>query len=109
MHCACRLRFFTGCCWYHCDLSLTKAGNQRRRHSLIEAAWRWVGYQPQSRLMQRWGEILRHPRAHKRLRKRAIVAVARSLLVDLWRWRTGRATPEQLGWVMLEAPAASAR
>jgi len=94
---------------YHCDLSITKAGNKRLRRSLIEAAWRWVVYQPQSRLMQRWGKILRDPRAHKRLRKRAIVALARGLLVDLWRWRTGRATPEQLGWVMLEAPVAAAR
>lgn len=93
---------------YHCDLSITKAGNGRLRRSLIEAAWRWVVYQPKSRLMQRWGGILRNPRAHKRQRKRAIVAVARSLLVDVWRWRTGRATPEQLGWVMLQAPATAA-
>jgi len=92
---------------YHCDLAITKAGNGRLRRNLIEAAWRWVVYQPQSRLMQRWGGILYNPKAHKRQRKRAIVAVARSLLVDLWRWRTGRVTPEQLGWVMVEAPAAA--
>lgn len=92
---------------YHCDLSITKAGNRRLRRNLIEAAWRWLIYQPQSRLMQRWGGILYNPKAPKRQRKRAIVAVARGLLVDLWRWRTGRATPEQLGWVMIEAPTAT--
>jgi transposase len=85
------------------DLSITKAGNRRLRTMLIESAWRWVYYQPQSKLIQRWKEVLLNPKAHVRARKRAIVAVARQLFVDLWRWQTGRSTPEQLGWVMTEA------
>ena len=41
--------------------------------------------------------------AAPRPRKRAIIAFGRQLLIDLWRWKTGRRTPEQLGWVMTEA------
>lgn len=85
---------------YHCDLPITKAGNPRLRHILIELAWRMVVYQSGSRLIQRWKHVLLNPKAHARARKKAIVAVARQLMVDLWRWRTGKTTPEQLGWVM---------
>lgn len=85
------------------DLSLTKAGNRRLRVTLVETAWRWIYYQPQSKLIQRWKDVLLNPKAHRRARKRAIVAVARQLFVDLWRWQTGRVTPEQLGWVMTAA------
>ena len=83
------------------DLSITKAGNRRLRTMLVEAAWRWVFHQPQSRTVQRWSGVLLQRDAHVRGRKRAIVAVARQLFVDLWRWQTGRATPEQLGWIMM--------
>lgn len=88
---------------YHCDLPITKAGNPRLRRSLIELAWRMVFFQSHSPLIQKWKHILLNPKAHGRLRKRAIVAVARRLMVDLWRWKTGRASPEQLGWQMLPA------
>jgi transposase len=87
---------------YHCDLPITKAGNPRLRHILIELAWRMVFYQSGTPLIQRWKHILLNPNAHSRARKKAIVAVARQLMVDLWRWRTGRATTKQLGWVMYE-------
>ena len=30
-----------------------------------------------------------------------LLALARQLAVDLWRWQTGKITPEQLGWVMV--------
>jgi len=85
----------------HCDLSITKAGNARVRWALIELAWRMVIYQPQSRAVQRWREQLLNPRAAARQKKRALVALARQLAVDLWRWQTGRVTPHQLGWVMV--------
>jgi transposase len=89
------------------DLSITKAGNRRLRTMLIEAAWRWVLYQPQTRIVQRWRSVLLEPGAHQRGRKRAIVALARQLFVDLWRWQTGRAKPEQLGWKMVGGSSAS--
>ena len=86
---------------YQVDLPITKAGNPLVRHLMVELAWRMVYYQPQSKLIQKWRSILLHPTVHRRLRKRAIVAVARQLTVDIWRWQTGRVTPEQLGWVMM--------
>ena len=85
----------------HCELSITKAGNARVRWSLVELAWRMVFYQPQSKAVQRWKHVLLNPKAAARQKKRAIVALARQLAVDLWRWQTGKITPEQLGWVMV--------
>ena len=83
------------------DLPITKAGNVRLRVLMIELAWRMVIFQPQCKLIQRWKHVLLNPKAHRRARKRAIVAVARQLLVQLWRWQTGQITPQQLGWQML--------
>jgi transposase len=88
----------------HADLPITKHGNARLRAMLIELAWRLVLYQPQCRAVARWENVLLNPRAHARRRKQAIVALARQLMVDLWRWRTGRITPEKLGWKMIPAP-----
>jgi transposase len=85
----------------HCDLSITKAGNARVRWTLIELAWRRVLYQPQSQAVQRWKHVLLNPKAAARQKKRALVALDRQLAVDLWRWQTGKVTPEQLGWVMV--------
>jgi len=82
----------------HADLPITKAGNRRVRTYLVEMAWRMVVWQPQSPLIQRWRQVLLNPRAHRRARKRAIVAVARRLFVDLWRWRTGQRTLEAMGY-----------
>jgi transposase len=87
-------------------LSITKHGNVRLRTALVELAWRMVIWQPQSRLVEGWKEILLAPRkATRAARKKAIVAIARQLAVDLWRWRTGVVTLEQLGW---RAPDAAA-
>ena len=84
----------------HIDLSITKHGNARLRYLLIELAWRMVRFQPQCQAVQKWKHVLLRPGAHARKRKQAIVALARQLAVDLWRWQTGRVTPEQLGWKM---------
>jgi transposase len=83
----------------HADLSITKHGHARLRAILIELAWRWVRYQPQCPAVQRWKTVLLTP-SHARRRKQAIVALARQLFVDLWRWRTGRMSPQDLGWMM---------
>ena len=86
----------------HADLSITKAGNKRLRHLLVEAAWRMVRYQPQSPLVQRWKHVLlTRKKSHAGKRKKAIVAIARRLAVDLWRWRTQRTTPDNLNWIMV--------
>ncbi len=85
------------------DLSITKAGNKRLRTELVELAWRLLIYPPNYYLVKKWQPILLNPKAHRRARKRAIIAFARQLLMDLWRWKTARRTPEQLGWVMTQA------
>lgn len=82
------------------DLSITKAGNPRLRTALVECAWRLVFHQPGYWLVQKWKHVLLNARVHARRRKQAIVAFARQLLVDLWKWKTGQVTPESLGWVM---------
>lgn len=87
-------------------LPITKHGNVRLRTALIELAWRLVLWQPDCKLVQRWWPILGSVKASKAIRKKAIVAVARQMAVDLWRWRTGRVKPEALGWTMLGVKAA---
>ena len=83
------------------DLSITKAGNSRLRAILVELAWRMVIFQPEYHLVKKWKVLSSHSKAAARQRKRAVVALARGLFVDLWRWKTGRRTPEQLGWRMM--------
>jgi transposase len=86
----------------YADLSITKHGNNRLRHDMVEFAWRMVIFQPECRAVKRWKHVLLNPKAHARRRKQAIVALARQLMVDLWRWRTGRVTAEELGWKLAE-------
>ena len=96
---------FTGLCGgvassgpSHYDLGITKTGSSYVRTLLIEMAWRMVFFQPNYRAVIKWQAILTDPKAHRRHRKRAIVALARQLAVDIWKWQTGRVTAEQLGW-----------
>jgi transposase len=84
----------------HADLSITKAGNRRLGCCLIECAWRLLWQQPDYWLVKKWRGVLLHPKVHVRRRKQAIVAFARQLLVDIWKWKTGRTTPAALGWKM---------
>ena len=77
---------------------MTKHGNPRLRAALVETAWRLVRFQPNYRPVLKWRETLRKGAlATKAARKKAIVAVARQLAVDLWRIRTGRVEAEALG------------
>jgi transposase len=85
----------------HADLSVTKAGNRRLSSCLVECAWRLVFKQPKYWLVKKWSAVLLNPKIHRRRRKQAIVAFARQLLVDIWKWKTGKITPEQLGWAMI--------
>jgi len=80
-----------------CEGLETKHGNPRLRHTLIETAWRLARFQPEYRAVQRWIAVLSSPARHAAARKKAIVAVARQLAVDLWRIRTGRVAAEALG------------
>jgi transposase len=78
--------------------SVTKHGNPRLRHALVEAVWRLLSWQPQYRPLAKVRAAV-----GSRARKRAVVAAARRLAVDLWRLHTGQCTPEQLGLVLTPA------
>lgn len=78
--------------------SVTKRGNRRVRAALVECAWRLVRFQPQyPPVHKRLAVLAKGSRALGAVRKKAIVAVARRLAVDLWRIHTGRKTAAQLG------------
>jgi transposase len=83
--------------------SITKHGNPRLRRLLVEMAWRMVLYQPQYRAVKKWGPIIRQKAGSSGTRKKAIVALARRLAVDLWRIATGRITAPELGFTMTPA------
>ena len=77
---------------------VTKHGNPRLRAALVELAWRLVRFQPNYKPIIKWRRTIGHGAlATGAARKKAIVAVARQLAVDLWRVRTGRCTAAQLG------------
>lgn len=83
------------------DLSITKAGNRRLSCCLIECAWRIVRQQPDYWLVKKWAGVLLNRKTHLRRRKQIIVAFARQLLIDIWKWKTGRVSPQTLGWRMV--------
>ena len=63
---------------------ISKAGNHRARTTAIELAWLWLRHQPESELSRWFHE--RVGKAKGRIRKIAIVALARKLMVALWRY-----------------------
>ncbi len=65
------------------ELGISKGGNRRVRAMAVEIAWCWMRYQPHSKLTRWYQE--RYAGGGKRLRRIGIVAVARRLLIDLWR------------------------
>jgi transposase len=70
------------------ELGITKAGNGYMRTMAIEMAWGWVRFQPQ-RMLTQWYQA-RFGQGSARLRKIGIVALARKLLIALWRFlKTG--------------------
>jgi transposase len=66
------------------EQGVSRAGNPRLRSTMIQLAWLWLGHQPQSALTRWFRE--RVERNGSRLRKTAIVAMARKLLVALWKY-----------------------
>jgi transposase len=66
------------------DQGITKSGNRHVRWMTMELAWSWVRYQPESALSCWFRE--RFGGGGKRLRRIGIVAVARKLLIALWRF-----------------------
>lgn len=74
------------------EQGISKAGNPRARQATIELAWLWVRHQPDSALTQ-WF-LVRIANASKRLKRIAIVALARKLIVALWRYVTTGLVPD---------------
>ena len=73
------------------EQGISKAGNPRARAKAIELAWLWLRHQPESAL-SRWFDT-RTANAGKRVRRIAIVALARKLIVALWRYLTTGLVP----------------
>ena len=73
------------------ERGISNAGNRWVRGMAIEIAWSWVRYQSESDLARWYQE--RFAEGGKRQRKIGIVAVARKLLVELWRYLETGAIP----------------
>ena len=77
---------------------IDRMGNARLRTTLVEAVWRLCKWNPQWRGFKRFGHILEPGGKVSGARKRkAVVACARLLMIDLWCLRVGSATLEGLG------------
>jgi len=74
------------------DQGISKAGNPRLRKTTIQLAWLWLRHQPGSSL-SRWFHARVGDR-RGRIRRITIVAVARKLLIALWRYVTLGLVPE---------------
>jgi transposase len=73
------------------EQGLARAGNARVRHGMIQLAWRWLMFQKDSALAQWFQE--RTASARRDIRKTMIVALARKLLIALWRYVTTGEVP----------------
>jgi transposase len=74
------------------EQGIDKSGNRYIRAIAIEIAWRWLFFQPESALSQWYQQ--RFGQGSSRLRKIGIVALARKLLIALWRYlQTGEIPP----------------
>ena len=66
------------------EQGISKAGNKRVRWRMVQLAWLWLRYQPRSELTE-WF-VKRFGKGSSRSRRVGIVALARKLLVALWRF-----------------------
>lgn len=74
------------------EQGISKAGNARLRTMAIEIAWSWLRWQPESQLSLWFRE--RYGPGSRRSRRVGIVALARKLLVALWRFLEFGVVPE---------------
>jgi transposase len=75
------------------EQGISKSGNPRARLKAVELAWLWLRHQPDSALSQ-WFRA-HTANASKRIRRIAIIALARKLIVALWRYLTTGLVPEK--------------
>jgi transposase len=74
------------------DQGITRAGNTHVRRIMVQLAWVWLQYQPDSALAQWYQQ--RFVGGGKRLRRIGIVALARKLLIALWRYLETGVVPD---------------
>ena len=74
------------------EKGLARAGNARVRKGMLQLAWRWTMFQKQSELT-RWFQE-RTQAAKKDVRKTMVIALARKLLIALWRYVTHGELPD---------------
>jgi transposase len=74
------------------EQGISKSGNRRLRHAMVELAWFWLRHQPETGLSAWFRERVGQGRG--RIRRIAIVALARKLLVALWRYATQGVVPQ---------------
>ena len=74
------------------EQGISRAGNPRARYTAVELAWLWLRYQPTSRLARWFPERLGNARG--RFKRILIVALARKLMVTLWRYLETGMVPE---------------
>jgi transposase len=74
------------------EKGLAKAGNARVRRGMLQLAWRWLMFQKESALSKWYTARTEH--APERTRKTMIVALARKLLIALWRYTTTGEIPD---------------
>jgi transposase len=94
---------YTGCCpGEHSSGNkrrvggIDRMGNGRVRALLVEAVWRFLHWQPNWKAAVKMKTKLG---AGTAMKKKTVIALARQLAIDLWRWRTGRCTLDELGWI----------
>jgi transposase len=75
-----------------CEQGISKAGNRRVRTLMVELGWGWLHFQPNSEL-SKWYQK-RFGNGNSRLRKVGIVALARKLLIALWKYLETGELPE---------------
>lgn len=83
------------------DQGITRAGNRHVRRVMVQLAWGWLRYQPTSALTVWYQRRFGH--GGKRLRRIGIVALARKLLIGLWRYLQSGLVPEGAQLKALEA------
>ena len=76
----------------HHDQGITRAGNKHVRRLMVQLAWSWVRYQPDSALTKWYEGKFGH--GSRRLRRIGIVALARKLLIALWHYVEHGEVPE---------------
>jgi len=79
--------------------SVSKKGNPRVRAMLVEMVWRMMRWQPDYHGLKKWLPVVANRGQSAAARKKAVVAIARQLAVDLWRLFTEQTTAEKLGLI----------